>query len=869
MIKLINLNKIYKSKRRDQHHALKDVTLTLPNTGFIFILGKSGSGKSTLLNLIGGLDSITSGNIIVDGNNLSEVGEPILNNYRNTHIGFIFQDYHLIDELTIYENIVLSLNLKRIEDNGEVLEALEKVGLKGYENRFPSELSGGERQRVAIARAIVKKPRIILADEPTGNLDHKTSTMITEILKELSKECLIITVSHNTKEAYTYADRVIELAQGKVVSDYTRNPLYKEYLTIDENTLYYPTDMVLTREDVEYINRNIRKLKQIVKTEDKFVETNYTRNKLDYKIIKNSKLSSKNVKKLRNRFLKNKISKIVSSSLVISVIIMILSLAQTMINFDSNKIIQKEMNKLNQTSIVLEKKLSDDDQLLVDKKYHVSVENDDIVQIKETGYNGDIYPILSYTVPIASQNNYYGSFSSYFSKGIYINETIGTIVVNTDFLTKKFGEFQFLARAQEESPIGVYITDYVADAIKLFNSQYHGKDYVDLLGYIKYGSYSTKRAYINGVINTGYKERYKELFDKFMTNSAFNLKDLYQDEQFKNFSTELYDKLGFTYSINPNFIEDYKKANYIDRYTTQKLGFTIIDDKQIFYNASSLVFQYKDSKSQLSGNEVIMDINCYNEIFGTSYTAQTMGMFVPHTVKMTQYRSFDINNEKPLFSEDIYIKQLTNYNKSVAIFVSDELLEKFAENDLIEYGLYLDGTTKLSKVLDLGAKLNYEQQIFAIEGIHSMTKAVDVFVPIFELVEILLYVGVIFIIVNFSMKLINEKMHEIGILKALGTKNSSIINIFGSQIFLITLLTCLISTVGYYFFIDIANDVLVSSLKQMAPSKIVLDLDFLIFNWEIAFMDCLIIVFLSIISLVIPMSKIRNIKPVQIIKTKD
>ena len=166
MIKITSLNKIYKSKKRKICHAVKNINLTLPDTGLVFVLGKSGSGKSTLLNLIGGLDNLSGGSIIVDGNDLSCFSESRFCDYRNSHVGFIFQDYHLVDELTVYENIVLSLNLRRVEDKELVSVALAKVDLAGYEDRYPTELSGGEQQRVAIARAIVKKPRIILADEP-------------------------------------------------------------------------------------------------------------------------------------------------------------------------------------------------------------------------------------------------------------------------------------------------------------------------------------------------------------------------------------------------------------------------------------------------------------------------------------------------------------------------------------------------------------------------------------------------------------------------------------------------------------------------------------------------------------------------------
>ena len=205
MIKITSLNKIYRSKKRRKCHALNDINLTLPDAGLVFVLGKSGSGKSTLLNLIGGLDNITSGSIEVDGNDLAKFKEKDFCNYRNSHIGFIFQDYHLIDELTVYENIRLSLDLENRNEYYLIGEALARVDLAGYEERYPTELSGGEQQRVAIARAIVKKPRIILADEPTGNLDTNTARQIVELLKELSRDCLILIVSHNINDANNYA----------------------------------------------------------------------------------------------------------------------------------------------------------------------------------------------------------------------------------------------------------------------------------------------------------------------------------------------------------------------------------------------------------------------------------------------------------------------------------------------------------------------------------------------------------------------------------------------------------------------------------------------------------------------------------------
>ena len=262
MIKITSLNKTYKSKKRRKCHALNDICLTLPDSGLIFVLGKSGSGKSTLLNLIGGLDSVSSGSIQVDGNDLARFKEKDFCNYRNSHIGFIFQDYHLIDELTVYENIRLSLDLENKAEDHLIGEALARVDLAGYEERYPTELSGGEQQRVAIARAIVKKPRIILADEPTGNLDTHTARAIVELLKELSTDCLILIVSHNINDANNYADRIIELKKGQIISDKTRNPDFLDEVSLQNGELIYPQGLALSDTDIDFINNNNSKYRK-------------------------------------------------------------------------------------------------------------------------------------------------------------------------------------------------------------------------------------------------------------------------------------------------------------------------------------------------------------------------------------------------------------------------------------------------------------------------------------------------------------------------------------------------------------------------------------------------------------------------------
>lgn len=234
MIRLVNINKYYKSSA-GQFHALKNINLTLPDQGMVYIVGKSGSGKSTLLNIIGGIDNYDSGQLLIENTtningiinttslDTTSFTKSDYNSYRNTYIGFIFQEFNVIKGLTIYENIALSLELQQISvqtHHEDIMNIIERVGLKGKEHRRINEISGGERQRVAIARALIKDPKVIIADEPTGNLDSKNRDIVMNILKELSKEKLVLIVTHDKHLSKIYGDREITIKDGEITSDH-------------------------------------------------------------------------------------------------------------------------------------------------------------------------------------------------------------------------------------------------------------------------------------------------------------------------------------------------------------------------------------------------------------------------------------------------------------------------------------------------------------------------------------------------------------------------------------------------------------------------------------------------------------------------
>ena len=219
MLEIKHLSKTYKTKHNEVY-ALKDINLSIQDKGMVFILGKSGSGKSTLLNVLGGLDSFDEGEISICGKSSKDFKQSDFDSYRNTFIGFIFQEYNVMNNFTVKENIALALQLQgKKADDTQIQEILEEVDLSGLGNRKPNELSGGQMQRVAIARALIKHPEIIMADEPTGALDSHTGKQVLDTLKKLSKDKLVLIVSHDKEFAKNYADRIIELADGQVISD--------------------------------------------------------------------------------------------------------------------------------------------------------------------------------------------------------------------------------------------------------------------------------------------------------------------------------------------------------------------------------------------------------------------------------------------------------------------------------------------------------------------------------------------------------------------------------------------------------------------------------------------------------------------------
>ncbi|MDY6038264.1 MAG: ABC transporter ATP-binding protein/permease [Eubacterium sp.] len=284
MIRLVNVRKSFNKHKSNEIRAINDTSIELADTGLVTFLGNSGCGKTTLLNAIGGLDSVNKGDIYINDERITRRLSGKLDEIRNLHIGYIFQNYNLIEDATVFENVALVLRMTGFKDKAaierRVMYILDRVGIAKYRNRPAKMLSGGERQRVGIARALVKNPQIIIADEPTGNLDSSNTIEVMNIIKAISKQKLVILVTHEREIAEFYADRIVEIVDGKVVDD--RENIHDGKLDYRMDSKIFLKDMPVSSEfsegpfDISFFSdseRPLPKIKIVVRNNNLYIDT--------------------------------------------------------------------------------------------------------------------------------------------------------------------------------------------------------------------------------------------------------------------------------------------------------------------------------------------------------------------------------------------------------------------------------------------------------------------------------------------------------------------------------------------------------------------------------------------------------------------
>ena len=875
MIIIKNLTKIYKSRNTSSCRALNDISFTLPDKGMIFILGKSGSGKSTLLNLLGGLDSITSGDVIANGNSLVNFTEKEYAEYRNSYVGFVFQDYCLIESFTVKKNVLLSLDIQGKDGESKLEEVANKLDIVDLLERFPKELSGGQRQRVAIARAIIKNPELILADEPTGNLDSLSAKQVLETLKTISQEKLVLVVSHNPDDAEKYGDRIIEIADGKIINDCERNPHANAEVVITEDKIVIPQKKSLSEEELRNINDRLErggcKLEQSSTLFTPTEEIPFTPSSQSSVKLFKSKITPKKSLEISYSFLKKKLPSFILSVIMVSLIIIMFGLCQLFASFDKDATLNRAIKESKSDVLVLQKgyiKNNVTNKLATDGL--VEVTESDVNAFLDTGYTGNVYPLYNWTLAMSEQTHSIELLKNPDNKdnygNLYAHENVGVLVCDEAYLLKHFGKdgkLNYLAKAETQMPGGIIITDYVADCITFYHPTKY-PDYQHIVG-IKF----QQRGYINAVIETDYKTKYKSTIDKyyeiFHSNGAgLQSREFLISEEYVNMLDDFNVYYNVAYTTNTNFFADANNIEYRQFARIQNADI-YTDDGRFFF--VEILDSYPDVEGgyDVQAGEIIFPIGLYNTYFKTTLESTDDPNFVKRQITIKMYPIYFTGERTEYFTKTFTIVGLSD---KYAFFDPGDV-DFLRQYEIHPYALYFDNLENVVALTNKGDELNFYADSGYFKAISSISEIVVVFKDLFLLIAIFLCVAGCMILISFGFSNVKKRNYEIGVMRALGTDMGNISLIFILQVIFAGVIICLVSTLGLYFATNIANNILSDSFMVLMESSMLKDLDIINFDPIALVIDLLIVILTTLISAFAPIIAIRNVKPLAIIRKKD
>ena len=663
MLELRNVTKIYRSKSGDTA-ALRKVNLSFKDNGLVFIVGKSGSGKTTLLNTIGGLDAIDSGEIIINGKKFSDFKGADYDSYRNTYVGFIFQEYNLLPEYTVEKNIMIANELQGDKtDEEQLAKLLESVEIGGLQKRKISELSGGQKQRVAIARALIKNPTILMADEPTGAIDSVMGVQIIKILKKLSKDKLVIVVSHDMELAEKYADRIIRIADGKVVEDNEISDV-----NIDGNVHVSESGNVtvkkgekLSNEEVQTVVSAIENKAEITITDDIVI-----RNKRKTQPISNTSINNDGPKLIKSKmklkslaFLGVKSLTVKPFRLIVTILLSVIAFAvfgifDTIAAYDRTNIVADvlktgEYNAIPVTSVYNNGETS----------YEIGVSQKSIDNLSnETGYNfKGIYGINSKVVLNANQDVEITQIKdSRISKGsMFYSKTVNGIVEFKESELDRKKEIIGNGSYNYKLIAGVYptsisktatdeiktqqlqniaISSYLADSLIHYGMQGYDKNSGELFTVATYEDLIDQKISVYG---EGVNYIIKGIVDCGDFNKKYDiLKSEYSNKADKvlvaDFNTVVYAGMYKSIFVGEGYIDAYRQLNKLQTgYVTQGYEYKYkwegvkneIKGNNVFYNyqdfdRDSVVFFNQErngnANTTLKDNEIIINVTALEKL---------------------------------------------------------------------------------------------------------------------------------------------------------------------------------------------------------------------------------------------------------------
>lgn len=861
-----HLSKVYKSAGTSTL-ALDDVSFTLPDKGLVFIVGKSGSGKSTLLNMLGGLDEITSGDIVIGDKRFSQFSYKDFDDYRNSYLGFVFQDFCLIEELSVENNVRLALDLQGENNTKEkIADILEKVELTSFANRKPKQLSGGQRQRVAIARALVKSPKLILADEPTGNLDSRTAVQVLELLKKLSKEILVVIVSHNIADAETYADRIIELADGKVLKDISRHSRENNTFEVNGNTVYIPDRVRMTDEQMQTLNDVVASGNARILQRDTAFEDTKQVDDIEQKAdFKQSKLTFKRTLGISRHFFKKKLISSLLMVVMITCVVLLFALSRTFVRFDSDATMDEAISASTSSVMVMRKGEVDEILDTLDTSKIVKMSDEEIEDFKDV-YSGKIYKKIPFAMPIA-ERTFYTETGITVGSNIYTNfyatETTGTLICDEEYLTKIFGidgKLNVLAGDlyHEDHPEGVIITDYVADSFLAFG-KYGSKE-------IGYDSLVNKeinqRGRVCAVIETGYKEKYAEYIQKFKNREKI---DKVEAANFVEYANTY---LNVAYTFNENIVDDFASSD-ICRLARLDVSHMIANGN--IYQPSNSWYAHYVTDGTHALDECSMSVDYYNDMFGTSVTSDSDEEFQNNLKagkNVVVVNQCIRGEDEVVYSFSLRITSLYT-GGGVFHFYDHEIAKKVTQNNFFAYELYFDEPESASAIYNLGEEKNFYVATEYYKTINSITRIVLIFRDIFSLIATALCGVMILLMASYSFGNIRSRSYEIGVMKAMGARTKNVAGIFLVQVILMGFIICVLFGFIFYFGMPTANDLLMDSIVEYVNNASVPSITLLSFDKSVMWLGIGIIAGVTLVSAIAPFVGVMAIKPVNIIKSKE
>lgn len=860
MIVVKNLTKVYKTRGREVR-ALDNVSFTLPESGMVFIVGKSGSGKSTLLNMISGLDKYTSGKIVAGGNHVGRMSREEQEKYLSSYIGYVFQDYRLIEDFTVRQNVELAAD---ISDSGKYYQKyLNDVGLYGYDNRYPKELSGGQKQRVGIARALVKNPKVILADEPTGNLDKATTKEILDLLKKISENTLVLIVSHNMRDADNYADRIIELSDGKVVKDETRVDGYKNKFSYEGGVINLPHHKDLEEEEIGEVLRRGRYSKGIVQNTSGFEPTGKITSDGKRVKLKNKGMSIFNLGKLFSIFFKRKVVSKVVTVFLAAVILSVFYILQALTLYSTNSAIVKTQINSGSYGVVVQ---AASDRITTDKLVgHLREEK---ISNLTSAYEGNAYRLYSeylYTNTLSGGESYASSPSNL--RFFYCMMTYGTLNTTEEYAAKVLGTdgLKVLAGDLYAEDYGMVITDYVADSM-IANCEGKYTCYEDILGF---QSLFGEVNYINAVVDTNYEQEHadiKYVLENLDVNTS--LDTVAADPDFTNFLSDVSERYGITYNFSPRYEE--ALLEFKSNENTMRFAVNMVADKKDLSKKSLSII--KSDYLGLERGEIILPYNTYNYIFGKSLSADEVdslnAAFSPIEITFSQ-REGQLDPSTVCSQKFKIIGVSDRYDSTGTVaLVNSETFDDMIQFETYTYSVYLDDPELAYDVVDVIEDNKLSIYSGKIGNVYYIERCVNVFGDFLKVTEALILFACMIFLVNFGIKSIRSNIYEIGVIKSMGGVKRDISKIFISQSAVMGIGILFVTYLGMQIGSYIANEIFLTSLQTVIGASFY-GIRAIDFYPDVALMDIAVALAVVIVSAVISTRSIDKLNLISILKAKE